>query len=412
MKRRYSDTTLGIFYMLVSTFAFCFMNVFVRLMKDEGFSPVESIFYRSIIMGGFALYFILQQARLDRRAGKKAIVYKKGGYVTLMFRAIIGGSAMLAIFYNLGTIPIGTTTAFSSATALYTVVLSVVLLHERQSLGVIIASIMGFSGVVLICDPHFGSIPTLNIILGIYCGVAVAIAYTTIKLLKPYFSNSMIILVYAGVMIVGSFFMMVFHFPYIPSSYHMPSPSGLIYMVGLGITGAIGQFYMTKSYTIASPGIVTPIGYLGIIITTVFGLFLGEIPSLVSILGMGLIFSSGVLISMPALLADLKSQRMIALMEAAHRRKKEARGAPMPSRGTHGISIASALSSHSLDMSIEEDARRKEEAIEEEFVSRLGHEASRDKSYLGKSIEKKADERLDEKAGKSIDKRPLGSAHE
>ena len=65
--------------------------------------------------------------------------------------------------------------------------------------------------------------------------------------------------------------------------------------------GAIGQWFMTKSYMFAPPGIVSPIGYMRIVWSIFFGVMLGDaFPNLLPSLGIALILFSGMLVSFDA----------------------------------------------------------------------------------------------------------------
>ena len=75
----------------------------------------------------------------------------------------------------------------------------------------------------------------------------------------------------------------------------------------VGITGTIGQYYITRAYTFAPAGIVAPIDYTRIVFSLVFGIMLGDvIPDFYSITGMCLIILSGILVAMPIIIKEIK----------------------------------------------------------------------------------------------------------
>lgn len=65
--------------------------------------------------------------------------------------------------------------------------------------------------------------------------------------------------------------------------------------LGLGIVGALGQFFLIKSLTVAEAGAVAPFGYSGVVYSTIWGLILfQEVPDAYTILGALVIVGAGV----------------------------------------------------------------------------------------------------------------------
>jgi len=67
----------------------------------------------------------------------------------------------------------------------------------------------------------------------------------------------------------------------------------------LGLAALFGQYFVTLAYGSDKPGLVSAIGYSNIIFSLVFGLLLGDaFPDLLSLIGIGCIISSGIVISL------------------------------------------------------------------------------------------------------------------
>lgn len=76
----------------------------------------------------------------------------------------------------------------------------------------------------------------------------------------------------------------------------------------IGISGTLGQYFLTYAYMNAPAGIIAPIEYTRIVWGLLFGLYLGDtFLDLKSSLGVALILCSGLLIALPALLKELKN---------------------------------------------------------------------------------------------------------
>ena len=87
-----------------------------------------------------------------------------------------------------------------------------------------------------------------------------------------------------------------------------PCDEDWILILGLGLSGTLGQYFLNSAYLKAPVGLVAPIDYSRIVFSLLLGLALGDsLPSLAEIIGIALIIISGLLIALPALLRDLNN---------------------------------------------------------------------------------------------------------
>ncbi|PAF44948.1 DMT family transporter [Helicobacter sp. 11S02629-2] len=299
-----SSTTKGISFMLLSSFSFALMSAAVKLLSDE-VSPMETVFWRSFIM----VLFTIAVMSIPTKKDKPKQEFKKGGKLMLAFRAIIGGLAMLAGFYNIYTIPLGTAIAFQQSVPIYVVFFSLVFLRECLGIGVIIATIIGFIGIVLISDPKFGGIHPLNIFAGVISGMFSALGFMTLGKLKAYFRSQTVVLAFgATATLIGliGMFLPLGNF----SDFLRPSLKGAVLIIFMGLTGTIAQFLLNMAYRSAPAGIVGPIDYTRILWSLLFGILLGDaLPNSYTSIGIALIIISGLMIAMPSLLRDLRAMK-------------------------------------------------------------------------------------------------------
>lgn len=166
------------------------------------------------------------------------------------------------------------------------------------------AILLGFVGIVAMVQPSLGV--SAYDILGVFSGFGAALAYTSIRDLRKYYTKEMIILsvMLAGTliplfgMIVGEFYSPKgFEFLFTP--FVNPSLLGWGLALIIGIAGLYYQIYLTKSYAAAKKaGIVAAISYTDVVLSTIFGLILGDrLPNALGLLGIGLIILSGVIIA-------------------------------------------------------------------------------------------------------------------
>lgn len=296
---KYSQTSFGIMYMALSSLSFALMNAFVKLLSPQ-LSPMENIFFRSFVM----VIFVLGIFAVSTPSKKEK---KKGGWGKLLFRAIIGGLSMLALFYNIATIPLGTATAFAQSVPIYTVIFSVIFLKERPKIGVIIATMIGFIGVVCISNPSVGGLDGKNIFAGIFSGVSAALAFVTLRSLRDYFDEGTVVFAFGITMSLIAGVGMFLSIPHLSNGWYFPSGIEWVYILLMGLAGTFGQQFLTRAYMLAPAGIVAPIDYSRIVWGVVLGLFLGDnFPDLMSMMGILLILTSGILIALPVFLRDIK----------------------------------------------------------------------------------------------------------
>ena len=293
----YSQTTKGVIAMFLSAFSFSLMNACVKYLQD--LSPMEIIFFRSGVMVLFVAGFWLYHP-------PKFKDKKKGGLGKLLFRAITGGLSMLALFYNISTISLGTASAFAQTMPIYAVLFSAILLRERVRFVTILACILGFAGVICICDPSTDSVGISNIIAGIFGGVMMALAFVSIKGLQEHFDESVIVMAFGlTVTLIGGILMFV----EIPnfSGFSIPSSKEWIVILALGALGTIGQILVTRAYMLAPAGLISSIDYTRILWGVLFGMMLGDsLPNFVTASGIVLIIVSGAMIALPVFLRDYR----------------------------------------------------------------------------------------------------------
>jgi len=85
----------------------------------------------------------------------------------------------------------------------------------------------------------------------------------------------------------------------VPFFWKPPDPSGLVLFVAIGLVSASGHFLLIKAYRHAPASLLAPYCYFEIVSATVLGLvFFGNFPGAVTWLGVAVIVSSGIYISL------------------------------------------------------------------------------------------------------------------
>lgn len=302
----------GIVLMLISTIFFATMNAIIKSLNTMGYSSMENVFFRAFFMI-VSLYVVIGVFPLLHRHFPKSFpadkcpqikAKQKGGFNSMLMRGIFGGVAVSIAYYNFATIPLGIATAFLQSTPIFVVLLSF-FTRTKPSIFILFATIIGFVGVLLVANPQHSEIPLINALIGIIGAISAALAFLTIPSLKKFYTSEAVVLWYGVSMcLVGIVGMIVGDFVGIEQmgGFIFPSVFAWTLFILCGITGAIGQWLMTKSYMYAPPDIVAPIAYMRIVWSLIFGVLLGDsLPNIIPSIGIALILLSGVLVSFYAL---------------------------------------------------------------------------------------------------------------
>ena len=294
-----ANLTQGILAMLFSSLLFALMGAEAKILSLT-LPSMEVAFFRSFLMVLFLLPLCLSKPM-------KKPSHKKGGYVFLLSRSIAGGLSFVALFYNIATISLGNATAFSQSMPLYVVLLSFLFLGEKFHLGVVLSTIIGFCGILLICNPNFNAMGLENVIFGISSALFMAVAFLNLRALKDYFSSWVPVFATGVAMSVITLIVSVAQIPLFAESWAMPQGIDWLHIILLGLFGTLGQHYLTKAYMSAPAGIVAPIDYMRLVFSVILGVLLGDnLPNLATSFGIMLIILSGIGVGLPPLLADMK----------------------------------------------------------------------------------------------------------
>lgn len=192
---------------------------------------------------------------------------------------------------------------------IYIVLFTLLFTKEHVRLPIILATMIGFVGVICICDIRTESLGIDNIIAGIINGIMMALAYMSLKDLKEYFNESSMIMGFAMTMVVVGGVFMFIEIPHL-SGFSMPNTREWIGILILGILGTLGQMFLTRAFILAPAGLISPLDYMRIVWGVIFGVMLGDsLPNMMTLSGITLIIISGVLIAMPVFLQDYKKYK-------------------------------------------------------------------------------------------------------
>jgi len=283
----------GMFFMLLAALGFSLMGGAAKLLKDA-FNAGQLVFFRNavglvILLPGF-LHTPWQN---------------KGGKLPgLVFRGIMGTTALYTLLFCILHMPLGTAMTYNISSTIWIALLSFLIFGEYNGVKVLFAVLIGFVGMLLIYKPNM-HLPLAYHAAGLISGITSAIAYLTVGRLAGYYDPRVIVLSF---LISGFLFplisMLIHHIGQVPDdglfiiSWKSPQLHEWIFILAMGLAALFGQYFVTRAYGSDRAGIVSAVSYASIIFSLTIGQLLGDaFPDPWSIAGIVCIVGSGVIIS-------------------------------------------------------------------------------------------------------------------
>ena len=284
----------GIFFMLLAALGFSIMGGAAKSLKDS-FNAGQLVFYRNAI----GLLFLVPGLFI------KPPVQEGGKFGRLAFRGFMGTVALYTLLYCVLHLPLGTAMSYNLTSALFIAIFSFFLFGEYHGKKVVLAVILGFSGMLLIYKPVM-HLPWYYHLAGLLSGITSAIAYLTVNRLTKYYDPRIIVLSFLMSGFVVPLITMIIHYTLdVPAdglfivAFKLPQGVEWLLLLLMGLAALFGQYFVTRSYGSDKAGIVSVFGYANIIYSVFIGMLLGDaFPDWISWAGIFCIIASGVIISL------------------------------------------------------------------------------------------------------------------
>lgn len=284
----------GIGYMLLAALGFSLMGGAAKLLKGS-FNAGQLVFWRNAI--GLVLLFAGFMAHPP--------VNKGGKFHLLLFRGLMGTTALYTLLYCILHIPLGTAMTYNLTSSLFIAVFSFILFREYHGHIVLMAVVLGFLGMLLIYKPAM-EYPWYYHAAGLLSGVSAALAYITVNRLAGHYDTRIVVLSFIGTGVTVPLVFMLIRWlaglaPDEVFFIEWKWPTGLQWLLitWLGVAALFGQYFVTKAYGADKAGIISAFGYSNIIFSIFIGMALGDaFPDLSSLAGITCIILSGVIIAL------------------------------------------------------------------------------------------------------------------
>jgi drug/metabolite transporter (DMT)-like permease len=276
---RHSLPGRGAALLALSALFFALMGVFIREATLSNVNNEMVVFFRNAVGVLFFLPLALTRGLAPLRTQRPWAHLK---------RTFCGLAAMYCYFYALAHLPLTDAMLFSYAAPVFTPVIAWWWLKEPLTKRMLLATAVGFAGVVLVAKPSGALVSGISLI-GILASVMAACAFVSIREMSNTEPAYRIVFYFALFSALISALPLLW-------AWQPLQRSELLLLLLAGLMASLGQLSMSQAYAYAPPGLIGPVAYLAIVFAGIIAwLRWDETPSSASLLGAGLVFSASLI---------------------------------------------------------------------------------------------------------------------
>lgn len=252
-------------WMLAASFFFAGMGACIKF-ASEYFGPLEIVGYRGLI--GILIVGVLARSRRTSLRTRVPLMH--------VWRNVLGISALGAWFYAIAHLPLATAMTLHYMSSVWIAVFMMAatlaagqLAQLRRQGPLMLAILAGFAGVVMVLGPTLGQDQLFAGIVGLLGGITAGLVYLQVAALGRVGEPDTRTVFYYS---VGSMLAGLASGPVLGA--HSPLQAGALWLIPMGVLGALGQLCMTRAYTHGSTIVVAALQYSGIVFAALFGVIL------------------------------------------------------------------------------------------------------------------------------------------
>lgn len=259
------------YWMLAGAFSFALMGVLTHAAGARC--------HWLVVAWARAGFMFLAMLTLARWAGVKLAFWKPR---TLWIRSMAGSFSLVCNFYALTKMPVADALTLSHTYPIWIVVLSALVLKRTPAPWEWIAVACASVGVLLIEGPTF-STEAWPTVVALTSAFATSVAMLGLHRLRAIDARA-IVAHFAGLAFVVSTLAVLLN-RYVITQ-RLLDRQTLMLLAGVAVTGTIGQFCLTRAYSLGKPARLATIGLMQVVFALAFDIFLwGRVLSPVVILG-------------------------------------------------------------------------------------------------------------------------------
>jgi len=274
-----NNIVLGIIFMTLAMFCLSVNDVLVKGLS-KAYPIWEVIFFR-------ALSGVIISVVLIIFFGWKTLKTEKPlGHLTRAFSSV---ACVVFYFFGLKYLMLSENVAIVHSAPILATLLAVPFLGEKLGLHRMAAVALGFLGVLVIVKPG-SDLFMFESLFPLAAAFFMAVSYLATRFLMSTESSVAIIFYYSLALLITSLI-------FFPNHFVIPSLFNLIPLMGLGVMGSLGHYFMAQAAKSAEVVVITPFEYSSFIFLGIMGYFFyNEVPDASVFIGMLLIVLSGIYI--------------------------------------------------------------------------------------------------------------------
>lgn len=205
-----------------------------------------------------------------------------------LVRGLLSVGTLAFFIYAVSQLSLADTYAIFMSAPLLITALSVPMLGEKVGWRRWVAVLVGLCGVLVVLRPSGTGLITLGGLAALASALGYALGAITIRVLIRTDSSAATIMWTILFLTVAAGLFSMSNWQALQWQQHWP------WIVGLGVSGALGQYFMTHAFRLTSPSVVAPLEYTALMWGMLFDWLLWlTTPSLRMLFGASIIVSSG-----------------------------------------------------------------------------------------------------------------------
>lgn len=267
----------GVANMLLATFAFAVMNVFVKQL--DRIPAMEIVFFRCLV-SGLICGVAISRRQLDWKGNNHTLLIARGAFGTL---------ALFTFFLTLQRMPLATAVTIQYLSPIFTALIGVFVLREMVPARQWLFYGIAFAG-VFVLKGFDSRVSTLYLLIGIISAICSGIAYNLVRRLREREEPIVVVLHFQLVGIAAGLL-------FILLDWRTPLPWEWFCLLMCGLLTQAGQVCLTKSLQAERIAKVAVLNYIGLLYALIFGVTIfDEHYTVQTVLGISLVVA-GVLLA-------------------------------------------------------------------------------------------------------------------